>query len=171
MLPCYIVTILTRIDKTSLGMSRIGVAIPWDDWPYGQSNANTFVRARAYRSFPDLVCRDQPQGVPLVEPSTLGGKIQRENPIRTRLPQALLQWVSHSLEPILLIKHLLSIIIKMCLKDRASILVFMCGDYSGSSEQQIKATTEQQYIKLSSANYSSTHILPTRTPTYTSRVP
>ena len=56
--------------------------------PYGKSNANTFVRARAYRVFPDLVCRDQlrghpsgpagglrhPRDVPLVDPSTLGRK-------------------------------------------------------------------------------------------------
>ena len=40
-----------------MGCLRIGVATPWDDCPYGKSNANTFVRARAYRFFPDLVCR------------------------------------------------------------------------------------------------------------------
>ena len=49
--------------------------------PYRQKN---FVRARAYRVFPDLVCRDQPRGhpsgpaapsdVPSVDPSTLGRK-------------------------------------------------------------------------------------------------
>ena len=60
------------------------MATPWDDCPYGKSNANTFVRARAHRVFPDLVCRDQPRGHPSglvapsggpsVDPSTLGQK-------------------------------------------------------------------------------------------------
>ena len=40
-----------------MGYPRIGVATPWDDCPYGKSNANTFVRACAYMVFPDLVCR------------------------------------------------------------------------------------------------------------------
>ena len=40
-----------------MGCLCIGVATPWDDCPYGKSNANTFVRARAYRVIPDLVCR------------------------------------------------------------------------------------------------------------------
>ena len=40
-----------------MGCLCIGVATPWDDCPYGKSNANTFVRAHAYRVFPDLVCR------------------------------------------------------------------------------------------------------------------
>ena len=44
-------TILFRIDKTSLGVSRIGVATPWDDCPYTKSNANTFVRAHAYTQY------------------------------------------------------------------------------------------------------------------------
>ena len=44
-------SLLLRIDKSSLGVSHIGVATPWDDWPYTKSNANTFVRARAYRVF------------------------------------------------------------------------------------------------------------------------
>ena len=44
-------SLLFRIDKTSLGVSRIGVATPRDDCPYAKSNANTFVRARAYRVF------------------------------------------------------------------------------------------------------------------------
>ena len=65
-----------------MGCLRIGVATPWDDCPYGKSNANTFVRACAYRVFPDLVCRDQPRGHPegaagpkaSVDPSTLGRK-------------------------------------------------------------------------------------------------
>ena len=48
--------LLTHIDKTWVGMSRIR--------PYGQSNANTFVRARIYQSFPDLVCQDEPRGDP-----------------------------------------------------------------------------------------------------------
>ena len=43
--------LLSRIDKSSLGVPRIGVATPWDDCPYAKSNANTFVRARAYRVF------------------------------------------------------------------------------------------------------------------------
>ena len=38
--------LLFGIDKTSLGVSGIGVATPWDDCPYAKSNANTFVRAR-----------------------------------------------------------------------------------------------------------------------------
>merc|ERR1739842_104437 len=44
-------SLLFRIDKTSLGVSRIGVATPRDDCPYAKSNANTFVRAHAYRVF------------------------------------------------------------------------------------------------------------------------
>ena len=53
------------LDKAvCVGCLGIGVATPWDDCPYGKSNANTFVRARAYRVFPDLVCRDQPRGHP-----------------------------------------------------------------------------------------------------------
>ena len=51
--------LLFRIDKSSLGVPRIGAATPWDDCPYAKSNANTFVRARAYRVF-----RDRPQGHP-----------------------------------------------------------------------------------------------------------
>ena len=43
--------LLFRIDKSSLGVPRIGVATPWDDCPYTKSNANTFVRAHAYRVF------------------------------------------------------------------------------------------------------------------------
>ena len=43
------VTLLFRIDKTSLGVSRIGVATPRDDCPYTKSNVNTFIRARVYR--------------------------------------------------------------------------------------------------------------------------
>ena len=41
--------LLFHIDKTSLGVSHIGVATPWDDCP--KINVNTFVRARAYRVF------------------------------------------------------------------------------------------------------------------------
>ena len=44
-----ILLLLFRTDKTSLGVSRIGVATPWDDCPYAKSNDSTFVRARAYR--------------------------------------------------------------------------------------------------------------------------
>ena len=33
--------LLFHIDKTSLGVSHIGVATPWDDCPYTKSNANT----------------------------------------------------------------------------------------------------------------------------------
>ena len=43
--------LLFRIDKSSLGVSRVGVATPWDDCQYANSNANTFVRACAYRVF------------------------------------------------------------------------------------------------------------------------
>ena len=48
---CEQASLLFCIDKSSLGVSHIGVATPWDDCPYAQSNANTFVRARAYRVF------------------------------------------------------------------------------------------------------------------------
>ena len=65
-------------------MSRIGVATPRDDCPYAKSNANTFVRARAYRVFltscVGINLGDIPRGlrhprdVPSVDPSTLGRK-------------------------------------------------------------------------------------------------
>ena len=77
-------TLLFRIDKTSLGVSRIGVATSQDDCPYAKSNANTFVRARAYRVFltscVGINLGDIPRGlrhprdVPSVDPSTLGQK-------------------------------------------------------------------------------------------------
>ena len=76
--------LLFRTDKFSLGVSRIGVATPWDDCPYAKSNANTFVRARAYRVFltscVGINLGDIPQGLghpwddPSVDPSTLGQK-------------------------------------------------------------------------------------------------
>ena len=76
--------LLFRIDKSSLGVSRIGVATPWDDCPYTKSNANTFVRARAYRVFLTSCVginlgdiswgQRHPRNVPLVDPSTLGLK-------------------------------------------------------------------------------------------------
>ena len=76
--------LLFRIDKSSLGVPRIGVATPWDDCPYAKSNANTFVRARAYRVFltscVGINLGDIPRGlrhpwdVPSVDPSTLGLK-------------------------------------------------------------------------------------------------
>ena len=53
---------LDRIGKTSLGMSLIRVAIHWDNYLYVKSNVNAFIHAPAYRSFPDLVCHDQPRG-------------------------------------------------------------------------------------------------------------
>ena len=53
---------LDRIGKTSLGMSLIRVAIHWDNYLYVKSNVNAFIHAPAYRSFPDLVCLDQPRG-------------------------------------------------------------------------------------------------------------
>ena len=77
-------SLLFRIDKSSLGVPRIGVATPWDDCPYAKSNANTFVRARAYRVFltscVGINLGDIPRGlrhpwdVPSVDPSTLGLK-------------------------------------------------------------------------------------------------
>ena len=77
-------TLLFLIDKSSLGMSRKDEAIPWDDCPYAKSNANTFVRARAYRVFltscVGINLGDIPRGlrhprdVPSVDPSTLGRK-------------------------------------------------------------------------------------------------
>ena len=50
---CHASCIITfpYIYKTSLGGSRIGLATPCDDCPHAKSNANTFVRARAYRVF------------------------------------------------------------------------------------------------------------------------
>ena len=81
--------ILFRIDKSSLGVSRIGEATPWDDCPYTKSNANTFVRARALRVFltscVGINLGDIPRGlrhprdVPSVDPDTRG----QENPIST----------------------------------------------------------------------------------------
>ena len=53
---------LDCIGKTSLGMSLIRVAIHWDNYLYVKSNVNAFIHAPAYRSFPDLVCHDQPRG-------------------------------------------------------------------------------------------------------------
>ena len=72
-------TLLFRIDKSSLGVSRIGVATPWDDCPYAKSNVNTFVRAHAYRVF-------------LTSCVGINLHTRSENPIRTRLPQVLLQY-------------------------------------------------------------------------------
>ena len=74
--------LLFRIDKTSLGVSRIGPATPWDDCPYSKSNANTFVRAHAYRVFLTSCVGStrhpselhHPRDVPSVDPSTLGQK-------------------------------------------------------------------------------------------------
>ena len=73
-----------HVDKTSLGVSCIGVATPWDDCPYAKSNANTFVCAHAYRVFltscvginlGDIPWGLQhPRDVPSVDPSTLGQK-------------------------------------------------------------------------------------------------
>ena len=67
-----------------MGCLHIGVATPWDDCPYGKSNDNTFVRARAYSVFLTscvwINLRDIPRGlrhpqdVPLVDPSTLSRK-------------------------------------------------------------------------------------------------
>ena len=71
--------LLFRIDKTSLGVSRIGVATPRDDCSYAKSNANTFVRARAYRVF-------------LTSCVGINLHTRSENPIRTRLPQVLLHY-------------------------------------------------------------------------------
>ena len=80
MILCF--PLLFRIDKTSLGVSCIGVATLWDDiFP---SNANTFARARAYRVFltscVGIHLLDIPWGlwhprdVPSIDPSTLGRK-------------------------------------------------------------------------------------------------
>ena len=66
-----------------MGCLRIGVATPWDDCPYGKSNANTFVCARAYRVFP-------------------------ENPILTRLPQVLLQCRPSSFSVVIQLPFILS---------------------------------------------------------------
>ena len=61
-----------RIDKSSLGVSRIGVATPWDDCPYPKSNANTFVLGDNRGDIPRGL--RHPQDVPSVDPSTLGMK-------------------------------------------------------------------------------------------------
>ena len=84
-------------DKLSLGVSHVDGATPWDDCPYAKGNANTFVRACAYRVFlascveinlggnpRSLQC---PRSAPLVDPSTPGS----ENPSGNRLPQVLFQ--------------------------------------------------------------------------------
>ena len=78
------VSLFFRIDKTSLGVSRIGVATPRDDCPYAKSNDNTLALARAYRVFltscVGINLGDIPRGlrhprdVPSVDPSTLGQK-------------------------------------------------------------------------------------------------
>ena len=78
------IALLFRIDKTSLGVSRIGVATPRDDCPYAKSNDNTLALARAYRVFltscVGINLGDIPRGlrhprdVPSVDPSTLGQK-------------------------------------------------------------------------------------------------
>ena len=52
-------------------MSRIDEAIPWDDCPDAKSNANTFVRARAYRVFRPCVLGST-SGAPLKAYGTLG---------------------------------------------------------------------------------------------------
>ena len=66
--------ILFCIDKSSLGVFRIGVATPWDDCPYAKSNANTFVRAHAYRVFLTSCVGINLGDIPSVDPSTLGRK-------------------------------------------------------------------------------------------------
>ena len=63
---------------------RYGHCTPWDECPYAKSNANTFVRARAYRVFltscVGINLGDIPRGlqhprdVPSADPSTLGRK-------------------------------------------------------------------------------------------------
>ena len=65
-------------------MARKDEAIPWDDCPYARSNANTFVRARAYMVFQPRVSGStlgsplgafrHPWVAPSVDPSTPGGK-------------------------------------------------------------------------------------------------
>ena len=82
--------LLFRIDTASLGVSRTVVATPRDDCPYAKSNANTFVRARAYRVFlascVGINLGDIPRGlrhprdVPSVDPSTLGQKPYTNSP-------------------------------------------------------------------------------------------
>ena len=76
--------LLFRIDKSSLGVSRILVSTPRDDCPYAKSNDNPFVRAHAYRVFltwcVGINRGDIPRGlrhprdVASVDPSTLGRK-------------------------------------------------------------------------------------------------
>ena len=53
---------------------RALVATPWDDFPYTKSNANTFVRARAYRVFLTSCVGINLGDIPSVDPFTLGRK-------------------------------------------------------------------------------------------------
>ena len=66
--------LLFCIDKSYLGVSPTEVATPWDDCPSTKSNANTFVRACAYRVFLTSCVGINLGDIPLVDPSTLGRK-------------------------------------------------------------------------------------------------
>ena len=50
----------------------------WDDCPYAKSNANTFVRARAYRDFLTLCVGTDLRYIPSIDPSTLSRKTLHE---------------------------------------------------------------------------------------------
>ena len=84
--------LLFCMDKSSLGVSRIGVATPWGDCQYAESIANTLVRARAYRVFLTscvwINLGDILRG--LWHPRDVL-HTRSENPIRALLPQVLLQ--------------------------------------------------------------------------------
>ena len=52
------------VDKSSLGVSRIDEATPWDDCPYAKSNANTFFSVCAYCVFLTLCVGFNLRGIP-----------------------------------------------------------------------------------------------------------
>ena len=74
------------MKKSSLGMSCIDEATPWDACQYAKSNANTFVRACANRVFRPCVLGSTSRA-----PLSWSLNNQWENPMQTLLPQVLLQ--------------------------------------------------------------------------------
>ena len=81
---CCLSSVSITFPYRQIILRGIGVASPWDNCPYVKSNANTFVRAGAYRVFltscVGINLGDIPRGlrhpwdVPSVDPSTLGQK-------------------------------------------------------------------------------------------------
>ena len=97
-LPQVLLHYLPYRQNIPLGCLRIGVAIPWDDCPYGKSNDNTIFHARAYRVFGTSCVRinlgDIPRGlwhprdVPSVDPSSLGWKPYTPSPSLMSMPHS-----------------------------------------------------------------------------------